>query len=84
MKKVKWLFIAMAIVFSIGGAFATRSRIDCTNSPQYYQVGSQYVAAGQSGVDYVCWYDPAASCTWVKIGNNFALCQTGDFQKIPH
>jgi hypothetical protein len=82
MKKVKLAFITMAILLSIGGAFATRSRVDCRFSPQFYKVNSSYVPAGQEGEDYLCQTGPGV-CTYIKVGNNWQACQTGIFVQIP-
>ena len=82
MKKIKLAFIAMAILVSIGGAFATRSRIDCRYSLQYYQVGSSFVPAGEIGVNYVCEVGPGI-CTFYQVGSNYAACQTGTYFVIP-
>jgi hypothetical protein len=51
MKKIKWTILTLAILFSIGAAFATR--------PKHYQTlywynGSQYLAAGVMGQNYTC------------------------------
>jgi len=82
MKKVKLAFITIAILLSIGGAFATRSRVDCRFSTQYYKVGSSYVPAGQEGIDYICKTGPGI-CTYIQVGNNWLACQTGIFEQIP-
>ncbi len=66
----------MAILLSIGGAFATRSRVDCRFSQQFYQVGSSYVPAGQEGVDYIC-TQGGGICTFIQVGSNWMACQTG-------
>jgi hypothetical protein len=83
MKKVKLAFIAMAILLSIGGAFATRSHVDCRFSPQYYWTSGGYVPAGQAGVNYLC-ESGGGSCTFIQVGSNWQLCQTGTFVQIPH
>lgn len=82
MKKVKFMFIALAILLSIGGAFATRPSLDCRFSPQFYKVGSSYSPAGQEGVNYICNQGPGI-CTFVQVGSNYAACQTGIFVQIP-
>jgi hypothetical protein len=83
MKKVKLAFIAMAIFLSIGGAFATRSLVDCRFSPQFYKVGSSFLPAGQEGINFAC-ETGGGICTWVQVGNNFQACRTGIFVQLPH
>jgi hypothetical protein len=52
MKKIKWTIMTLAILFSIGGAFASRPH---TLQPGiYYWTGSGYMPAGTIGVTYVC------------------------------
>jgi hypothetical protein len=52
MKKIKWTILTFAILFSIGGAFASRPHT--LQSGLYYFNGSQYMPAGTMGVSYVC------------------------------
>jgi len=80
MKKVKFIFIALAILLSIGGAFATRPSLDCRFSPQFYWNGAGYSPAGQIGVDYIC-AQAGGVCTWVQSGSTWVACQTGVFEQ---
>lgn len=77
MKKVKLIFVATAILLSVGGAFATRAHMDCRFAQQYIQVGSGYEPVGTEGINYTCEYQPASTCTWVQVGSNYQACQTG-------
>jgi hypothetical protein len=52
MKKIKWTILTFAILFSIGGAFASRPHT--LQSNLYWYTGTQYMPAGQLGVTYVC------------------------------
>jgi hypothetical protein len=85
MLKIKLCFIAVAIVISVMGAFATRSRALCETQPQYYKYGSTYLPAGQYGVDYFC-YNSAGNCTYYLLDpydpNSFVPCRTGAFSWI--
>jgi hypothetical protein len=82
MKKVKFMFIALAILLSIGGAFATRPCVDCRYAQQYYQVGGAYVPAGVEGINYICETSPASSCTFIQVGSNYQLCETGFYTRL--
>jgi hypothetical protein len=80
MKKVKFVLIALAIVLSIGGAFATRPALDCRFYPQFYWTSGGFVPAGQEGVDYIC-AQAGGVCSWVQSGNGFVACQTGVMER---
>ena len=82
MKKAKFGFIAMAILLSVGGAFATRAHMDCRYAEQFYKVGSSYVPAGVEGTNYICETSPASSCTYIQVGNNYQLCETGFYTRL--
>lgn len=84
MKKVKLIFVATAILLSIGGAFATRSQVDCRFSQQFYWGGTSYIPAGQEGVNFICQDSPASTCTFVQSGSQYVACRTGIFVQIPH
>ncbi len=84
MKKVKLIFVATAILLSIGGAFATRSHVDCRFSQQFYWTSGGYVPAGQEGVNFVCMDAPEATCTFVQSGSQYVACRQGLFTPIPH
>jgi Family of unknown function (DUF6520) len=52
MKKIKWTILTLAILSSIGGAFASRPH---ALSGLYYFNGETYMpVTGQLGVTYVC------------------------------
>jgi len=85
MNKIKWTFMTLAILLSIGGAFATRPRCDCFQSPQYYFNGASYNLAGQLGVQYNCWVPSANTCTYTTTdGIHFIACQNGNYQAVPN
>jgi hypothetical protein len=52
MKKIKWTILTLAILSSIGGAFASRPH--ALQSGLYYYNGSGYMPAGTMGLTYVC------------------------------
>jgi hypothetical protein len=84
MNKIKWTFMTLAILLSIGGAFATRPRCDCSFAPQYYFNGASYNLAGQLGVQYNCWVPSANTCTYTTSdGVHFIPCQIGNYQPVP-
>lgn len=60
MKKLKWTILTLAILLSVGGAFASRSRSFGT---LYYWTGTTYMPAGIAGINYVCETSEAV-CTY--------------------
>jgi hypothetical protein len=52
MKKIKWTILTFAILFSIGGAFASRPH--ALVSGLYWYNGTEYLPVGELGVTYVC------------------------------
>jgi Family of unknown function (DUF6520) len=61
MKQIKWTILTFAILFSIGGAFASRPHT--LQSGLYWYTGTQYMPAGQLGVTYVC-ESSSNTCTY--------------------
>jgi hypothetical protein len=89
MNKIKWTLIALAIIFIIGGAFATRSHPPkAVEAGLYYYNGSVYVpVTGNNGTGYIC-VGQANICTYFynsstqtynpyNTGNYFPLSLTG-------
>ena len=80
MLKIKVCLIAAAIVGGVLGAVAHNSQVPCESQPQYYKWGSSYIAAGQYGVDYVC-YNAGTTCTYYQSDpfnpNSWRPCRTG-------
>jgi hypothetical protein len=82
MRKVKLALIAAAVVISIGGAFASKSRCAlCEGYTQFHKVNGGYVEAGEYGYDYGCWQLPG-TCTYYKPDpinqpNYYAPCRAG-------
>jgi len=67
MKKIKLIVMSLAVLLSIGGAFAFRA-------PQpswgiYYWNGSQYLPAGTMGLNYWC-SSSSNTCTYSFQGFN--------------
>ena len=79
MKKIKLSIMTLAIVLSIGGAFATSPRApqDCQAATQYYYNGS-YVLAGKLGIDYLC-VSSSSVCTYYKVGTTYVPCMNGNY-----
>jgi len=65
MNKIKWTLMALAIIFSIGGAFATRSHPPkAVEAGLYYYNGSVYVpVTGDMGTGYFC-FGNTNTCTY--------------------
>jgi hypothetical protein len=86
MSKVKMVFVAIAILAAVGGAFATRPCVQCEHSKQYYYNGQGYIDAGQYGVNFDCWVTGGV-CTYYRpdpIGqpNYYAPCHEGVFMPL--
>ena len=66
MNKIKWTFLSLAILLSIGGAFATRPQHK-TNGMLFYWNGLGYIPVnGTIGQDYICEGDLNV-CTYIFI-----------------
>jgi len=73
MKRIKWTILTFVILFSIGAAFATRPQ---QNQTLYWYNGSQYLAAGVMGYNYVC-ESSSATCTYSYSGGVYTPYFTG-------
>jgi hypothetical protein len=85
MRKVKIILITVAVVVSIGGAFAAK-QTGCEYSTQYVQSGSSYVEAGTYGIDFVCLDNPGI-CTYYKpnpLVEAYYPCRMGTYQSLNH
>lgn len=85
MQKIKWAFIAMALIISVYAALALHPP-GCETYTQYRRVGSSYVPAGTLGYDYICHSLPG-TCTYYKpnpLVENYVACQPGLYEAIPH
>ena len=78
MKKIKLIIMTLAILSSIGGAFATRPHYDCTFSTQYFWTGSAYAPAGTFGINFIC-QTGANSCSYVLVGGQYVQCRVGTY-----
>jgi hypothetical protein len=87
MRKIRMICIAVAITLSVGGAFAKKaaSCFACTNFPQYWYDGANYLTASQYGVIYYCEDEPGV-CTWYKPNpfqpNYYAPCREGRYEWV--
>jgi hypothetical protein len=81
MKKIKLMIMSLAILASVGGAFATRPGGDCRTAQQYYFAGG-YSPTGVWGTNYVC--DQSTNvCTYIFDGvATFYPCRIGDYHSI--
>jgi hypothetical protein len=82
MKKIKFSIMTLAILLSIGGAFATRPHFDCRTATQYYFNGASYLPAGAFGVDYIC-QGQVGTCTYTCASNVYTPCQFGEYVPVP-
>jgi hypothetical protein len=78
MKKIKWTIMTLAILLSIGGAFATRPHYDCTFNAQYHLTNTGFVSAGTFGVDFIC-IESSNVCSYTLVNGQFVKCRAGDF-----
>jgi hypothetical protein len=78
MKKVKWTLMSLAVLVSVGGAFASRlHNFGCSGDTQYYYAGGGYSLAGVEGSDYVC-DAGSGTCTYYTLDKiHYYSCQSG-------
>jgi hypothetical protein len=82
MKKIKLAMISVAIILAVGGAFATRPKVDCTSEPQFFRFGlNTYLPAGEYGMDYTC-ISSVGVCTYYRPApitnpNYYLPCRIG-------
>lgn len=89
MNKIKLIFMSIAILGAVVGAFATNKRSFCEQEPQYFRYMYQgeyvYVWAMEYGVDYECLYTPnPIVCTyyWDTETSQMLPCTMGLYQPI--
>ena len=83
MKKIKLVFISIAVSFAITAAFATRVKAPCEYMTQYININGNYTMAGTYGLNYFCvgsvgvctWYKPWPSSAWTP-------CRSGSYFPI--
>jgi len=78
MKKVKWTLMSLAVIISVGGAFANRvHNQSCSTDTQYYYAGGVYSDAGVEGTNYVC-DAGSGTCTYYTTDKiHYYSCQNG-------
>jgi len=83
MKKIKWSIMALTIVASVSGAFATAPQHDCRTDQQYYWTGGGFMPTGVWAVNYLC--DASSNtCTYTTDGfGHYFPCRTGDYRVLP-
>ncbi|HEY4060688.1 MAG TPA: DUF6520 family protein [Puia sp.] len=80
MNKIKWTFMALAIILSVGGAMATRphhAKIDTL----YFYNGTAYIPAGELGTDYIC-QSSANVCTYAFNGITYTPYMQGNYDNV--
>jgi len=80
MKKMKVTIMALAILLSIGGAFATKLRSDdaCLTATQYHKVGTAYVPCGLYGTNFDCSVSSNTCTYWMNPATNqYEQCHIG-------
>lgn len=80
MKKMKIVFVSIAIVSGIGAALANRVKAPCEYTTQYRLYNGSYVLAGTYGLDYYC-VGSLGVCTWYKPWptSDWTPCRTGTY-----
>ena len=81
MNKIKLIIMTLAILSSIGGAFATRPHYDCTFNTQYFWNGSGYSPAGTFGITFACLQSPN-TCSYVLVNGVYTQCRIGTYTAI--
>ena len=78
MKKVKWTLMSLAVIISVGGAFASRLHNQtCSGDTQYYYAGGVYTNAGKLGTNYLC-DSGSGTCTYyTNDGIHYYSCVSG-------
>ena len=83
MKKVKLVFIALALLAGIGGAVASRPDNACEAYPQYYWTGASYQPVqGTYGIGWYCEWNPGSTCTYYRpsMSQPFQGCMVGSYR----
>ncbi|HEY8401275.1 MAG TPA: DUF6520 family protein [Cytophagaceae bacterium] len=86
MKKLRLVFIALALIAGVGGAFAMRTDPNCIWEMQYRKIAGGYIPVwGEFGVHYYCEDDETSSCTyyWDYATQQYLYCRIGRFTWIP-
>lgn len=85
MRKMKTIFLSVAIVLAVGAALATNSKRTCPQ-PEYYKIGNNYFPAGGiEGIDYSCESAPGSVCTYYidKSTGQYRQCRRGKYVPLP-
>lgn len=81
MKKIKWMIMTLAIVFSVCAAFATRPKLAGDGQLYHMLSNGAFIAAGTFGVDYFC-PDSPNTCTYTFDGAHYWPYMSGDYTPI--
>lgn len=85
MKKLKTVLLIAVISISVSASIANLPQPYCLQQEQYFKISSPwgyyYCPAGRLGIDYMCEYSPASTCTYYKPTGNevYIPCQSGQF-----
>jgi hypothetical protein len=87
MKKLKLMFIALALLAGIGGAVASRADSACEAYPQFYWTGGSYAPVqGDYGVGWYCEWNASATCTYYRPNisqpNFYVGCMVGSYRTV--
>jgi hypothetical protein len=83
MRKIRILFVSIAVVTAVGGAFASKEKAPCEYMTQYFNNNGSYTMAGTYGLDYFC-VGAVGVCTWYKPwpGSDWTPCKAGYYLPI--
>lgn len=84
MKKIKLVFVSIAVSCALTAAFATTHfKAPCEYMTQYRLYNGSYVLAGTYALDYFC-IGSLGVCTWYKPWptSDWTPCRTGTYYPI--
>ena len=83
MKKIKFVFVGLAVTGAISAAFATSFKAPCEYMTQYFNTNGSYTMAGTYGLDYFC-VGTVGVCTWYKPwpSSDWTPCRAGSYRPI--
>ena len=86
MRKIKIVFMSIAVIAAVGSALAGKPDSSCEDFPQYYKTAFGYAPAGDFGVSYYC-LNTAGVCTYYRPNpvtqpNTYVPCRLGIYQPV--
>jgi hypothetical protein len=85
MKKLRLVFIALALIAGVGGAFATIPDPNCIWEIQFHKVNGAYTQIwGEFGAQWYCAQNEAETCSyyWDAVSHSYLPCRIGEFNWI--